>query len=268
MNEIELINSYTKTKSLRKTSKFFDISKTKLTKILKRNKVSFNKNKFDLKYKVNSNFFENINDEFSAYWLGFIYADGYVDEKRNILRIELGEKDKNHLEKLLISLDSNHVINYRETKNTYWVSISDKKLITNLKLQGIKQKKSLTCTFPTNLNNEIIKDFIRGYFDGDGSIYTIGKNGAGVGIIGTESFLFNLRKIILENTKVSKMRLRSVNKENKMFRLEIYNKKDTILFSNWLYKNSKIHLTRKYNKYKFINEGSSTTIISPSDKVN
>ena len=57
-------------------------------------------------YNYNEKYFEEINTERKAYWLGFLYADGYIEpiyrkEKIKAYRIEVGLSiiDKNTLEK-------------------------------------------------------------------------------------------------------------------------------------------------------------------------
>ena len=45
----------------------------------------------------NRHIFDNIDNEEKAYWLGFIVADGYLNLDKHMLRIKLGNKDKQHL---------------------------------------------------------------------------------------------------------------------------------------------------------------------------
>ena len=52
------------------------------------------------KYKEdNSDYFENIDSEDKAYWLGFLFADGSVAKDRDRISVALAEKDKFHIEK-------------------------------------------------------------------------------------------------------------------------------------------------------------------------
>jgi len=59
------------------------------------------------KYNFNEHFFDVLNEK-STYWLGFLYADGYVrlkDGKSGELKLKLKDTDKNHIEKFLNHLD-------------------------------------------------------------------------------------------------------------------------------------------------------------------
>jgi hypothetical protein len=45
------------------------------------------------------NFFNNLDSEEKTYWLGFICADGWLDERDKAVGISLSKKDKQHLKK-------------------------------------------------------------------------------------------------------------------------------------------------------------------------
>src|SRR5699024_9205607 len=137
------------------------------------------------KYKINHNFFDEIDTEEKAYWLGFLYADGCVREDRGCFRLGLQARDVRHLEKFRESLDSNHTIketNKVTNEKIYYgnyIFIHSKKLVKNLVEKGCFENKSLTLKFPSYdiVPKHLIYHFIRGYFDGDGSVsYTV-RNG-------------------------------------------------------------------------------------------
>ena len=83
----------------------YNISSTKLISVLSKNKI---KNKGTKHYKVNENYFENIDTKEKAYWLGFLYADGYV--RKGELRLKLKFSDKKHIKKFKKELKSEHII--------------------------------------------------------------------------------------------------------------------------------------------------------------
>lgn len=64
------------------------------------------------KYILNQNFFDDIDTEEKAYWLGFLYADGYNNEKRKEVKIRLAIKDEEHLLKLRDTLYIKKIVHY------------------------------------------------------------------------------------------------------------------------------------------------------------
>jgi hypothetical protein len=171
-------------------------------------------------YYYNENYFTQIDTEEKAYWLGFLYADGYIEpiyrkQKIKAMRAVIGlqEADRNHLEKFLIHIESNAPITQNITilnhKNYYSnrVRINNTKMCKDLIKLGCVNNKSLILKFPNDdiIPKHLIRHFIRGYFDGDGCVYY--KEGEKidnrnkkkykykrlmVSIVGTESFLNSL----------------------------------------------------------------------------
>ena len=127
------------------------------------------------KYSHNLNFFSEINNK-SAYWAGFIAADGCIIGNR--LKIKLKSTDEHHLYKFLKDLESNHVILHETGKRNETTTYVSAVLITSdqltkdlLETYNISSNKSLTL-IPPNLNDDLFIDcFIKGIFDGDGTIY-------------------------------------------------------------------------------------------------
>lgn len=257
----KIYNYYKECNSLRKTAKQFNISRARLTLLFNENKLIINQSTKN-RHTLNDSFFDKIDSQSKAYWLGFIYADGYVSNN-NTLRIELKLEDISHLNKFIKSLNSTYQVKFRKDKPTCYVSINNIKLCSALRQYGLHQNKSLTTIFPEELiNNKFIIDFIRGYFDGDGSLYYIGKTSAGTGIVGTKEFLETIKSSIDKLCKLNNHKIRPVTKNrpnHNVYRLETTNLSDTLRLIILLYNNSKIHLDRKYLKYISIKEGTSTT---------
>ena len=99
--------------SAREIAKELNCSHTKIIKRMKKyeiqNQTNLAYNQYGRKYQYNDNYFELIDTEEKAYWLGFIWADGYIWEsnKQRRLRISLNHKDKCHLENFRKSLNGN-----------------------------------------------------------------------------------------------------------------------------------------------------------------
>lgn len=117
------------------------------------------------KYFFRENYFENIDSEDKAYWLGFIWADGYLS--KDSLEIEIHIKDKDHLVEFQEDLCDNHKLYDRERQTTHScrLTLGSQKLISDLVNLGYKNK-----LVPINLPEQLERHFIRGLFDGDGSV--------------------------------------------------------------------------------------------------
>lgn len=124
-----------------------------------------------IKYMVNKDYFETIDTEEKAYWLGFILGDGYISDgskQRYILEITLAAKDKNHLLKFLKCLNSEFSL-HKTKRGMYRVTVCSKKMNNDLKRAGIAPRKSLTAKFP-KVRKDLEIHVLRGLFDADGTI--------------------------------------------------------------------------------------------------
>ena len=103
---------------------------------------------------------------------------------------------------------------------------------------------SLTLQPPKNLSECYFRDFIRGYFDGDGCVSNF-KNYKKIKILGTYEVLDWINKVLSDNS----VSIRNIDKQtNKIFRIQ-YNTKDVKLIYKYFYEQSTIHLERKKEKF-------------------
>lgn len=129
-----------------------------------------------LKLSYDKYFFHNIDTPQKAYWLGFITADGYVNEDRNFLQIHLQWSDRDHLEKLREAVQAEEQIQikceqYCITKNKIaTLVLQGKELIEGLVMHGVRQNKSTKEEPPIGVPNNLMADYLRGLWDGDGGI--------------------------------------------------------------------------------------------------
>lgn len=233
---------YKELKSLRKVSKLVNIPRNVLTELLKESGACIQPSCRDLKPVFNESVFNSIDTEEKAYWLGFLEADGYLS-KDNSLRLELAEKDLEHLIKFCVFFNYPvSRITYRTDKNTYFININSIQLSKDLKKLNFKSEKHPL----KNISKEYIKYYIRGFFDGDGSIYGVGVASFSTNIIAKIEYL----KSFSEYLPLSTFKYRKVNSSNvEIYRLETKGIIESLKLSTYLYDNSKIHLTRKYEKY-------------------
>lgn len=248
LNESDVITFYNNTFSLRKTSSFFGVSVSPIKRILDKNNVVKNSSR---KYQCDFRFFEKIDTEEKAYWLGFLYADGYVRIRKYGSEIKLKIKDKEHLRKFNKSLKSNYPVTRVKNSNCWQVCISSSKMVKDLIDKGCIQKKSLILTFPSEdiVDKTLQKHFIRGYFDGDGCIsFNIDKPNKSLTILGTFKFLDGIKKILTKNKINVKIRKRI---ECNIYELSSYRYDDILKIGEFLgYQDCNISLERKKDKFE------------------
>ena len=154
--------------------------------------------------KFDNTVFETIDSEEKAYWLGFLYADGYISATVNTVELSLKGSDIEHLKKYRefvkghaeVKLSTISCNGKDFTRCRY--SLTDKHYKETLVHLGCIPRKSLNLKFPSldifSYPN-LIYPFIRGYVDGDGCL-TFSKSGRLVlQILGTKEFLSGIQKI-------------------------------------------------------------------------
>jgi len=129
-------------------------------------------------YDLDSEFFDIIDTEESAYWLGFITADGHIhcDHKLSSyrLKIVLQASDSDHLYKLKKALGAGQPVKIRESEGSAGMAhftVSSKSVVCDLWKHGLRQRKSTKETVSPSVPPELLRHFFRGYIDGDGSWY-------------------------------------------------------------------------------------------------
>lgn len=181
-----IIDNYVNKKyGINKSGKEIGASEPVVKRILKKHNIHIRNHKESLevlgetnrKYHINDNFFSTENPEM-AYILGFLAADGTVRKHSNEVKVTLARKDRELLEKIQYLLQTNYPIIDDTTSKGYDIStlgFSSRQIKQDLALYGIVPNKTFTFCFPLNLSKQYWIDFIRGYFDGDGTICTAAK---------------------------------------------------------------------------------------------
>jgi len=123
------------------------------------------------KYNLNENFFDSWAPDM-AYVLGFWFADGYMRKEKSY-RVTFSGKDKEIFVQILKAFNSNHPIRLTDKEDDcYFISLCSKKLYEDLVKLGGLRCKSRVVNFPY-VPRKFLPDFIRGYFDGDGSVFFV-----------------------------------------------------------------------------------------------
>ena len=246
-------------------SEKYALSRFVVGNILKENNIPIKRHTKRSRLFMKEDYFENIDAEAKAYFLGLLFTDGsvYLGKKEsNQISLELAIKDIEILQILKKELNVSNKISYRKSKNrseTVTLKVFSKKMVDDLAKYGIiPQKTKNTKHLPLKLiPEELKKDFIRGLIDGDGSIYYHGKDKCYIGL----TFCSYYRSICEELQKACNELIRAENKhevfteKNKHISRVCYSKQDTTKqLVTVLYKDSNYYLTRKYNLAKKVFE--------------
>lgn len=204
----------------------------------------------------NENYF-NIQSHNMAWILGFLAADGTVSSSNNTIKIGLSAKDREILEKIKQEIEiENKIVEYTtkdgfDVVDLHWTCAKHKQI---LKEYGITPNKTFTLKPPTNLKEEYYIDFIRGYFDGDGSINLIQNTSLRWQICGaTKEILQWIIDVLYNQYNIPKVLIYCSNKNRKNpYYYFQYSTNSTKSIYNILYNGSLCLKRKKDNFDKFI----------------
>ncbi len=219
-------------------------SGSEVCKILQRNNI---KARPIAKYTVDEHFFDMVDHEYKAYILGWLYSDGSINNEGKI-RIALKEQDKHILEWMKKILTYTGPLYYKKARNSsrsQWeLCINRKSLADRIIELGCHPNKALSLQFPYEdiLPKNLISAFVRGYFEGDGSVQ---KNY--VNIVGSLDFIYGLVSEIPCNLTGVYQRYKDRDPKDSSHQLFICHPKECIKFLKWIYpEDHAIHLDRKF----------------------
>lgn len=263
--EEQIIQEYQDGLSTIKIGEKYNYHAGTIWRLLKKRNIPVRSNRINSrKYQYDENYFKEIDTEEKAYWLGFIYADGYVSNTKSGKKfgLTLSIKDVNHLEKLNTAMKSNVPIKCYKAQgysnNEYCrLLFSGEKIFNSLVTHGVVEHKTLKI-MPPNIEDKFVSHFIRGYFDGDGCHThfiqhthnnTCHTRKDEVKIVGTEKLLLWIEKWIFTATGITSNGMFKKRSSDEVFSLEYSSIKKTFAFLNYIYKDAEIYLERKYQKY-------------------
>jgi len=225
------------------------------------------------KYTFNENYFHNIDTADKAYWFGFICADGCIlDMKLNdgrkvprTVQISLSANDIEHLYKFMkaIDLDKNIYIGiaHNKTCDTKYcrIQVGSSIMSNDLINNGCIQRKTGRLQFPETIPIKYMRDYIRGYFDGNGSVYYCERmqfdkrrnksylqKSFVCNFQGTEQFLTKLSSILLERGILC---LKVRKGHGNIYSMEFGKRETVIAFYHYLYDEATVYLDRKRDKF-------------------
>ena len=203
------------------------------------------------KYQINDNYvFESHN---GAYILGFLAADGYLPDTRgarNRIVLTLARKDEEILYRIKEELGYTGPIYqfYNGEFPASSLTFNSKEIRKNVEKYGIVNNKTFKLkSLPYNLPDEYIIDYIRGYFDGDGSIIGDKNIRCSMQYSGAnKEFLKDLAEYLHNKYQV---RLAIPSPDHNAFQIAWGTKKDILVLGNAFYNHNYLALKRKQDHY-------------------
>ena len=200
----------------------------------------------------NDDYFETIDTEDKAYFLGLLFADGNVYSARNRVQITLANEDAYILKAFANCIGYTGKM-YIDREKYSKLILPSKKMCADLTRLGCTPNKSLTLQFPTEVPDELMHHFIRGYFDGDGHISKdkkLVKPYYHINITSSKCFVERLKELLLENLiETGNLYKRYKDREQSAHTTMVRNK-SAKQFVEYIYNNASLFLTRKRNIYE------------------
>ena len=250
----EIIKLYEDRVSTTKIGDLYGVSDVTVASLLKRNGITVTKKR--CRTPINSNYFKVVDTANKSYFLGLIAADGSIfktSKGKMVFSLQLQEKDKDILDSLSIEL-SGSVSMVRNDSRTdpakqkmFTIRFSDEIFIENLMDLGILPRKTENLDW-INLPENLIRDFIRGYFDGDGSVYISNNNVYG-NFVGNKIFIPKLRDYLFEKS-ILPTRYAIIDRGN-FCSFHFGSKEGNLSLYNYMYYDECLCLERKKVKFEF-----------------
>ena len=212
-------------------------------------------------------FFNVIDTEEKAYWLGFIFADGYISySEKNMKKgqlattyctgIKLQWSDRDHLKKFNKSINGNYKVfkeishpdGFRKkTTEAAKILVYSQQMYNDLN-KYFDRDKTYMAKFP-DIPDNLMRHFIRGYFDGDGCLSLIdGK--IYVKFLGaSKEFHEGLKNVLEKNNFIFNSNSKINSYGTEMYYILINRNSEKIKFLDWIYQDCNIYFDRKYDKY-------------------
>lgn len=238
-------------------AKHFDISSPTAGKILK-DVPRYSKAKLN-NPNMDEHFFETIDSEVKAYFLGLIISDGnvFIEENNSSNRqasisITLDLADEYMLQEFKKAVKANTSIGH-DGRGCGQIAVRSDIMASDLAKYGVIPRKTLHTYLP-EVPEEYLSHLIRGIFDGDGSIQAKENPDSNrflhsISFCGTHRLMEDIAQVC-KKLKLQQIPTVYDYKDKNLSDIKIQNINDIYCFGEWMYKNATIYLTRKKETYE------------------
>lgn len=260
--EQDIVNYYTlNPTTIEVTANKFSLSSPTIIKILNKYNIERYKKAQIFNPNMNEDYFENIDTQNKAYFLGLIMADGNVfkednnkSNRQSSISITLQDSDNYILSKFKEEIFVNTSV-ASDGRGASTISVRSNKMADDLLKYNIMERKSFSTSLP-NIDDNLMKHLIRGILDGDGSVQgrqTDIKNRYkhSVGFCGTKLLMTQIRDYLVGKLNLTNVSVYTYkNRELSMVTWSAV--KDMKLLYHYLYDDAETYLIRKKEKFDSI----------------
>lgn len=202
-------------------------------------------------------FFETIDSEEKAYFLGLLISDGnvYKDNtgRQASISITLNLEDEYMLQKFLEVLNANTAVG-KDGRGSGQSAVRSDLMAQDLKQYGVIPRKSYFTYLPKNIPENLMPHLIRGIFDGDGSILAKinpkdNRYLHSFSFCGAHQLMEDISQYCSTVLNLKQTPKVYDYKNRELSEIKIQNIEDMIKFGDWIYKNASIYLIRKKEKF-------------------
>ena len=226
----------------------YNCAESNILKILHENNINI---RGPRQFYFNERFFQKIDNEEKAYFLGMMYGDG--NNSNTCARLALTDKDV--VEKLRLAVESESPIAERigrkeHHKTQYVLTLSSVQLCNDLTNVGCPPKKTHIVDFPSKdiVPRSLLFHFLRGLMDADGTIYS--RNGKNyIGYIGNDRLMLGIRDFIYETLNFKMKVYNHPQAKDNIIIVRIATRDEMYKLALSLYRGAVTYMDRKHENY-------------------
>lgn len=258
----QVIETYSKSPmTLTELSKLSGLSNPTIIKILDEYNVERYKKAQIFNPELDECYFDVIDKESKAYFLGLIITDGNVfspkdGNRQRSISITQSSSDEYILEIFKNEIKSNTSI-VHDGRGCSQIAVRSNMMADSLERYGIVPNKTLTTKLPL-LSEEYMPHLVRGILDGDGNIKAHQTNiknryAHALSFCGTYQLMHDLNEYLHNEVNVERQKIYSYLDKH-LSEIKWQSKDNMKKICDWMYANATIYLTRKHDIYlDFIN---------------
>lgn len=247
----ELIEKYRNGMSQKDLMREYSCSFEAVSNLLKACNVPIKDCSSELRHRIGDTYtyFENIDSEDKAYFLGFLITDGCVYSPKvrsqKQVKLSLNARDEYILE--LFKQETGATQKITGNNDMRAISICSNKMVEDLSKYGVVERKTDKVFLPT-LNESLMPHLLRGIWDGDGCFYQHPKTGRKLFQLCSASLL--LIEQINDHLVNSKIIIGgSTTSYGTYYSYNLWKAGDVKSFGKYIYEGAVTYLERKKEKF-------------------